>query len=136
MKGAPKNFESWLKIKPFKTGFRWYKKWSSDKYEKFYHRLYTLSYDPIGNLPRCRMTYLIQFIITRLFSFDLIEFSQNSFEKGDFFSPLSIWTQTARANSYELDGEPFYANYHMQFDIQWNRTIKSFFFIFDLKHFF
>ena len=25
---------------------------SSDKYKKFYHRLFTLSYDPIGNSPR------------------------------------------------------------------------------------
>ena len=38
MKGAPKNFEPWLKIKPFNKDFRLYKK---------------KNYDPIGNLPRC-----------------------------------------------------------------------------------
>ena len=28
------------------------KKISSDKFKKFYHRLFTFSYDPIGNSPR------------------------------------------------------------------------------------
>ena len=39
---------------------------SSDKYKKFYNRLFTLSYDPIGNSPRGAKKFVVGGVVGHL----------------------------------------------------------------------